>query len=97
MDDLYRRLGARIRRRRRTLRLRQDQLAERAALSRGSISNIEGGRQQLYVHHLVAIARALEQDAAALLREPELGPEAKPYLDAVRGGDTARVDSRAKS
>ena len=91
MDDLYRRIGSNIRRRRRALRLKQEELALEAGLSRGSISNIEGGRQQLYVHHLLHIAQALRVSAVTLLEEAgQLDREAIPLLQAAREGRTAR-------
>lgn len=97
-DEVYKQIGARIRRRRRSLRILQADLAQKAGLSRGSISNIEAGRQQLYVHHLVAIANALRQEPGDLL-EPTDGsetPTARRLLHAVREGTTARRDRRAK-
>lgn len=98
MDEVYKRIGARIRRRRRFLELPQEDLAEKAGLSRGSISNIEAGRQQLYVHHLVAIATALGQEPADLLApaDPPTESTAQRLLDAAREGTTARSDRRTK-
>lgn len=98
MDEVYKRIGARIRRRRRVLRLLQEDLAQKAGLSRGSVSNIEAGRQQLYVHHLVAIATALGQDPADLLAPAETASAdtAQRLLEAAREGTTARSDRRTK-
>jgi DNA-binding XRE family transcriptional regulator len=48
-------------------RLTQDALAKKAALTRTSIINIEKGRQQVLVHTLVDIARALDISPADLL------------------------------
>ena len=99
MDNLlYRRIGGRIRRRRRSLRVLQEDLARKTGLSRGSISNIEAGRQQLYIHHLVAISTALEQDPRDILAPEETASTttAQRLLKAAREGTTARSDGRTK-
>jgi transcriptional regulator with XRE-family HTH domain len=46
--------------------LRQDDLALRVGLSRGSIANIETGRQKMLLHTLIDIARALNVPAVYL-------------------------------
>jgi transcriptional regulator with XRE-family HTH domain len=98
MDAIYGRIGSRIRRRRRNLKILQDDLAQQTGLSRGSISNIEAGRQQLYVHHLVAIADALQQEPADFLVAAPVSdtPTAQRLLEAARRGTTARSDRRTK-
>jgi transcriptional regulator with XRE-family HTH domain len=48
-------------------RLTQEALASKAALTRTSIINIEKGRQQILLHTLVDIARALEVSLADLV------------------------------
>ena len=58
--DLYRELGATIRRRRRALELTQEQLAGRVGISRGALANIEAGRQQVLLHQVYRFAVALE-------------------------------------
>ena len=97
MDHLYRRIGTRIRRLRHRRNLLQEDLAESTGLSRGSISNIETGRQQLYVHHLIAIAAALDEPPGELLAStepPNENSERQRLLDAARDGTTARSDGR---
>lgn len=64
---IYRNLGTRIRELRRGLRQTQDQLAKQIGVSRASLANIEAGRQQLLVHHLFALASALQLDSPAQL------------------------------
>lgn len=98
VEPLYRAIGARIRARRRELRLSQDRLAEASGLSRGSISNVEAGRQQLYIHHLVAIADILEEDPRAFLeglrsravRDPlsDLDDAERQFVEAAKMGAT---------
>ena len=100
MDGIYKRIGNRIRVARRRTEMRQDELAQKTALSRGSISNIESGRQQLYVHHLYAIASALDIEPASLLAPPNPPPipedseKLKDALAAVRKGVRARSRGR---
>jgi transcriptional regulator with XRE-family HTH domain len=62
----------------------QSRLARKSDLSRGSIANIEMGRQQVPLHTLARIAAALEIDLAALLVEraeasPETPEETREY------------------
>lgn len=64
---LYRELGRVIRRRRTAARLTQAHVAAVTRLSRASVANIEAGRQQVLVHHLYAIADALDLDSPAQL------------------------------
>lgn len=63
----YAQLGKRIRNRRKALDLTQDKLAEKLAISRGSLANIETGRQRILIHQLYDFAHALETDVLELL------------------------------
>ena len=56
----YAQLGSKISRARRDAGLTQGAVAQVAGISRASLANIEAGRQQVFVHHLVEIARALD-------------------------------------
>lgn len=58
--EMYRLLGSRLRTRRDALRMTQQQLADKVGVSRASIANIERGRQNVLLHHLYALAEALE-------------------------------------
>lgn len=71
---IYRNLGTRIRDLRKSLRQTQDQLARQIGISRASLANIEAGRQQVLVHHLFALASALQLDSPAQLL---LAPQAR--------------------
>lgn len=71
---IYRNLGIRIRDLRTSLRQTQDQLAKQVGISRASLANIEAGRQQVLVHHLLALASALQLDSPAQLL---LAPQAR--------------------
>lgn len=59
VEPIYGRLGKRLRRARRKVGVTQLELAEHMGLSRTSIANIEAGRQRVFLHQLVAGARAL--------------------------------------
>lgn len=73
-DQIYRNLGIRIRDLRKGLRLTQDQLAKQVGISRASLANIEAGRQQVLVHHLLALADGLQLESPAqLLLAPQGG------------------------
>lgn len=59
-QDLYRRVGKAIADRRNELELTQEDVSRRVNLSRGSLANIETGRQKILLHHLYQIAEVLE-------------------------------------
>ncbi|MBI3894356.1 MAG: helix-turn-helix transcriptional regulator [Acidobacteria bacterium] len=64
--EFYLALGQRIAKARRGL-LTQEDLAKKIGMTRTSVINIEKGRQQLLVHTLTDIARALGTSPEALL------------------------------
>lgn len=70
-EEIYKRVGRKVAARRREIRLSQTELAERCGLTRGSIANIERGKQHPTLHTLSSIAKALEVDMLALLSSPE--------------------------
>ncbi len=72
MDErIYLDLAARVRDRRAALGMSQQQMASIAGLSRSSVASIETGRQSVLVHHLYALARALDVAPAELLPEEQ--------------------------
>lgn len=64
----YRQIGLRIENIRVVLGITQQQLADRLKYSRGSIANIETGRERLLLHKVEAIATALGTTPKGLLR-----------------------------
>ncbi len=70
-EEIYERVGRNVAGRRREIGLSQTELAERCGLTRGSIANIESGRQRPTLHTLSDIAGALEVDMLSLLSSPE--------------------------
>jgi transcriptional regulator with XRE-family HTH domain len=73
-EQAYRReIGRRIRDERFWRNLRQEQLAERAEVSRHFVSAIERGRHGLDAWRLRKVAHALGRDLGWLLEEPAEG------------------------
>lgn len=78
-DRLYAEFGKLVRRHRQRLGLTQDQLAERVALARTSITNIERGRQKVLLHQLFHLAESMGVSPEAIL--PMSRPEPSPRVD----------------
>jgi transcriptional regulator with XRE-family HTH domain len=64
------RIGALIKARRKVLELSQKSLASMLGISRGSLANIETGRQRLLVHQLYSLAVNLGLRPSDLLPAP---------------------------
>jgi transcriptional regulator with XRE-family HTH domain len=88
---IYEAFGSQVRERRTAMRLTQLELAARIKLTRGSVANIEAGRQSVLLHQFLDIAAALSVEPARLLpvreevpmnRENHIMPES--VLEAVR-------------
>jgi len=77
----YRQLGERLASIRRMAGLTQREVAERAALGRPTLANIEKGRQRVLYHQLLDIARALGVDPRELLPAPAVPSPALDHLD----------------
>jgi transcriptional regulator with XRE-family HTH domain len=65
----YEVLGARIKARREEIHLRQAELAENIGLSRTSVTNIERGRQRLFLDQFVEICRILKVSPSEMIPE----------------------------
>ncbi len=78
-DRLYAEFGKLVRRHRQRLGLTQDQLAERVALARTSITNIEQGRQKVLLHQLFQFAESMGVSPEAIL--PSSHSEPSPRVD----------------
>ena len=76
-QDIYSEVGNNIRRYRRAVPRTQQQVAARVGLSRASLANIESGHQWVRLHHLYAIAEALDLDSPTVLM-PLLRPPPPP-------------------
>lgn len=87
---IYEAFGAKVRKERAKLGWTQLELSKRIGLTRGSVANIEAGRQSVLLHQFVTIASALKLEPTHLLpaeaqtpvEEPSDMPES--VLDAVQ-------------
>ena len=77
-EDIYRELGRSVRRYRTGAHRTQAQLSAEISISRASLANIEAGRQQVLLHHLYAIADALDLDSPSDLMPVPPPPNAEP-------------------
>jgi transcriptional regulator with XRE-family HTH domain len=59
-DPIYKHIGTLIKTRRKTLGMKQETLANMLRISRGSLANVETGRQNVLVHNLYKFAAALK-------------------------------------
>jgi transcriptional regulator with XRE-family HTH domain len=96
MDDVsgfYEEVGRRIRaaRKRVSPRMTQQGLANLAALTRTSITNVEKGRQKVLLHTLADIATALQVEPGSLLPTLEAAPERK-LEDALKNRPRSEKD-----
>ena len=69
-EALYKAFGSAVSTRRKALNLTQAELAGRVSMSRASIANIESGRQNILLHHVYALAAALNFTKVAELLPP---------------------------
>ena len=85
----YKRVGEKIRARRKERKLSQEGLAKAVGLKRPSMSTIEHGGQNLLLHTFYEIAETLDTDTASLLPEPVIpepvkAPDLSGYSKEVR-------------
>lgn len=64
----YRQIGLRVESIRKVLGITQEDLSKRVGWSRGSIANIETGRERLLLHKLETLADALGTTPKGLLK-----------------------------
>ena len=74
VHPIYKEIGAVIKSRRRTLKMKQETLAGLLGISRGSLANVETGRQSVLVHQLYKFADALQLTPLDLLPLPLIDP-----------------------
>lgn len=73
MSDINRTFGLSIRRRRETLGMSQEELADEANLHRTYISLIERGRRGASIDTIIKLAKALRTTASELMADLEQG------------------------
>jgi transcriptional regulator with XRE-family HTH domain len=76
---IYKQIGVTIQQRRKKLGLKQVKVASDLGISRGSLANIETGRQSVLVHQLYRFAEVLDLAPTDLL--PPALPTPAPQLD----------------
>ena len=83
-NSVYKAFGNAVSTRRKALALTQAQLASKVKMSRASIANIESGRQNVLLHHVYALAAALDFTKVGELLPPlpqkSVGEELKMML-----------------
>lgn len=67
MSNIFKVVGANIRKRRRELDMTQEELAAKAGIERSYLSNIEAGKKNFSLGVLDSIAGVLKVNAAGLL------------------------------
>ncbi|MEZ4444739.1 MAG: shikimate kinase [Polyangiaceae bacterium] len=89
MEPILHRLAERVRTRRTALALTLKELGERAGVSQRFLVSVEGGKGNISVVKLDAVARALNTSAAALLAEDSLAAREDDYRlrDHAQPGD----------
>lgn len=103
-EAIYRAFGTRVRAHRERLELTQLELSQRIGLTRGSVANIEAGRQSVLLHQFLAIADALSLKPEALLpvneespptREtPDMPDTVKNAVESIKNATGRRAPSR---
>jgi transcriptional regulator with XRE-family HTH domain len=73
--EIYRIIGAAVAARRKTLRLKQAEVAEQIGLTRASLANIESGRQKIMLDQIYKLAAALKIDSITDLIPPSFSFE----------------------
>lgn len=71
-DPIYKHIGAVIKAKRNKLDWKQEKLAGELGISRGSLANVETGRQSILVHQLYRFAKALGVSPFDLLPQVQL-------------------------
>lgn len=102
-ERIYKQFGMQMRDRREVLGLTQLQLSKLIGLTRGSIANIEAGRQSVLLHQFLAIAAALQLAPEQLLpAKTDIQPASEPAMpeavvsaiQSIRTSTGARSQSR---
>ncbi|HUN42789.1 MAG TPA: helix-turn-helix transcriptional regulator [Acetobacteraceae bacterium] len=78
---VYEAFGAEVRKERDKLGWTQLELSRRIGLTRGSVANIEAGRQSVLLHQFLAIASALKLEPSHLLPAATETPPAEEPSD----------------
>ncbi|MBV9215318.1 MAG: helix-turn-helix transcriptional regulator [Acidobacteria bacterium] len=88
--DLYPKVGQKVKEIRDIQGVSQEVLATRLGVTRASISNLERGKQRIYLHTLFELGSALETDISELLPERT---DSRAERIAVRVQNAARLQN----
>lgn len=81
LDPIYKHIGAIIRAKRKAFLGKQENLATLLGISRGSLANIETGKQSILVHQLYKFADALQLKPFDLLPPPTVNHSKNEQAD----------------
>jgi len=85
-ETVYQLIGGIIKQKRNALGMKQDVLAGKLTISRGSLANIETGRQRILVHQLYEFAEALDLAPNDLLPPVEKASSLDDWADKLPPG-----------
>jgi transcriptional regulator with XRE-family HTH domain len=91
-DPFYEQIGLRIKTSRENWGWAQKELAGKLAISRGSLANIETGRQKIQVHQLYNFAAALKLKPSDLLPPPKSRNTAPKHAELQFSGNINEED-----
>jgi transcriptional regulator with XRE-family HTH domain len=88
---IYKRIGLEISKRRKALRLTQQNVADAVGISRPSIANIERGDQRVFFDQIIEIASYLGIPSVDALLNAEMESSAHPSSNSISGARLNRV------
>ena len=95
-ESIYSAFGRSVATRRKELELTQAELASRVGMSRASVANIECGRQNVLLHHVYNLARALEFSQVSELLPSLPKQEAQEDFDMILSDKTVTKRGKAQ-
>jgi transcriptional regulator with XRE-family HTH domain len=95
-DAIYKTFGRAIATKRKRLNLTQAELAGRVGMSRASVANIEGGRQNVLLHHVYSLAAALKFDRISDLLPALSKPSTEEDFDVILSDENMTARSKAQ-
>ena len=95
-ESIYKAFGRGVATRRKELELTQAELAARVGISRASVANIESGRQNVLLHHVYGLARALEFSTVSELLPSLPKSEIREDFEMVLSDETVTQRGKAQ-
>jgi transcriptional regulator with XRE-family HTH domain len=94
---IYKAFGRAVAQRRRAIPKTQEQVAREIGLSRASLANIERGSQKVFLHQILALAKALELESAHEIVPTKAPEPAKSARDEVRFSGAKDLSKKQKA